>query len=228
MSEPTGSRRRVVLGIDTSVAVAVGVAVDGEVRATRWLDDSRQHVERLTPLIAEAMAEADVTAADLDTIVVGMGPGPFTGLRVGIATALALAEAVGAQVRPVCGLDAVAATVIDPPADFLVLADARRKEVYWARYGADGVRLEGPAVGPADDLPELPVTGPGTALAPQRQPVPGGPVRIDAGVLARIGAELPEVGPEPLYLRQADAVTPTSRKSTLVNRAGRIRLRGPQ
>ncbi|MGY4719744.1 tRNA (adenosine(37)-N6)-threonylcarbamoyltransferase complex dimerization subunit type 1 TsaB [Naumannella huperziae] len=217
-----------VLGIDTSAGIAVGVAAGGRVLARRWLGDSRLHVERVTPLIAEALAEAGIAATGLGMIIAGMGPGPFTGLRVGIASAQTLGTALGVPVRGVCSLDAVAAAVAEPPGEFCVISDARRGEVYWALYGADRARIGEPRVTPAQQVPDVAVTGPGAALTPELagRALAGGPEQTDGGVLALVGPGLPEIGPEPLYLRHADANVPTSRKSTLVNRSGRVRLRG--
>ena len=91
-----------------------------------------------------------------------------------------------------------------------MVSDARRREVYWARYAADGHRLAGPFVTPASELPDLPVTGPGAALAG------GGSTPLDGGLLALAGPELPDMGLSPLYLRRPDAEVPTTRKSTLL------------
>ena len=243
------------LGIDTSTDVRVGLADDSGVLAARAVTDSRAHAEQLMPLIRAALAEAGVTLADLDSIVVGVGPGPFTGLRVGVVTAQALGFALGVPVRGVCSLDAIAAgecrdpgvhrddvTVgggteagvgpgrpaaqVEPASssqarpgipvaagstgEFLAVSDARRHEVYWARYAADGRRLAGPFVSPASELPELPVVGPGAGLA-------GGTASpLDGGVLALAGPRLPDAGLSPLYLRRPDAMVPTNRKSTLL------------
>ncbi len=97
-----------VLALDTSTVVQVGVAREGEVLARRTVDDRMAHVEQLTPLIAEAVAEAGVALPDLGSIVVGLGPGPFTGLRVGIVSAQVLAAVRGVPVHGVCSLDVLA------------------------------------------------------------------------------------------------------------------------
>lgn len=104
----------------------------------------RAHGELLTPHLMEVLAEAGHGLADVDAIVVGSGPGPFTGLRVGMVTAAALGHACDVPVHPVCGLDAIAVQV-PARAPLLVATDARRKEVYWAAYGADRVRQIGRA-----------------------------------------------------------------------------------
>ena len=202
------------LGIDTSTDVRVGLADDGGLLAARAVTDSRAHAEQLMPLVNATLAEAGRTLADVEQIVVGVGPGPFTGLRVGVVTAQTLGLALGVPVRGVCSLDAVAAAHCAAAGaaegEFLVVSDARRREVYWARYAADGARLEGPAVSPASELPDLPVTGPGAALAG------GTPVPLDGGILALAGPALPDAGLSPLYLRRPDAAVPTNRKSTLL------------
>ena len=200
------------LGIDTSTDVRVGLADETGILASRAITDSRAHAEQLMPLVNAALAEAGRTLADVGLIVVGVGPGPFTGLRVGVVTAQTLGFALGVGVRGVCSLDAVAAGQAAGYADgeFLAVSDARRREVYWARYTADGRRVDGPAVSPASELPELPVVGPGATLAG------GTSSALDGGVLAQAGPGLPEVGLSPLYLRRPDATVPTNRKSTLL------------
>lgn len=201
------------LGIDTSTDVRVGLADGAGILASRAVTDSRAHAEQLMPLVNASLAEAGRTLHDLGLIVVGVGPGPFTGLRVGVVTAQTLGFALGVPVRGVCSLDAVAAGHLvagNPGGEFLAVSDARRREVYWARYDTDGRRVEGPAVSPASELPELPVVGPGAGLAG------GTPSPLDGGILALAGPELPEVGLSPLYLRRPDATVPTNRKSTLL------------
>ena len=201
------------LGIDTSTDVRVGLADETGVLASRAVTDSRAHAEQLMPLVTATLAEAGRALSDIALIVVGVGPGPFTGLRVGVVTAQTLGFALGVPVRGVCSLDAVAAGHLvagNPGGEFLAVSDARRREVYWARYDTDGRRVEGPAVSPASELPELPVVGPGAGLAG------GTPSPLDGGILALDGAELPGVGLSPLYLRRPDATVPTNRKSTLL------------
>src|SRR5690349_18865994 len=144
---------RLVLAVDTATpAVTAGVVRLGsgiEVLAERVTVDPRAHAETLTPNIVGALADADVEVGALDAVVVGCGPGPFTGLRVGMATAAAFGHALGVPVRGVCSLDAIA---VGTAGEVLVVTDARRREVYWARY-RDGVRVDGPAVNAAADVP---------------------------------------------------------------------------
>ncbi len=137
-----------VLAIDTSTpAVTAGVVADGELLAEQVSVDARAHAERITPNVLAALADAGRSMADLDAVVVGCGPGPFTGLRVGMATASAYGHALGIPVYGVCSLDAIGGL---NSGEVLVVTDARRREIYWARY-RDGVRTAGPAVSaPAD------------------------------------------------------------------------------
>lgn len=214
---PPRSGTPVVLGIDTATDVRAGLARDGEVVARGAVEDRRAHAEQLLPLVCRVVAEAGASVADLTGIVVGVGPGPFTGLRVGVAAAQTLGEALGIPVRGVCSLDVVAvewAARQDAPAtDFAVVADARRKEVYWASYAADGTRRSGPFVTSPSEVPDLPLAGPGATLT--GRPCDG-PDAIDAGLLAATAERLPDAGLVPLYLRRPDAEVPTMRKSTLL------------
>jgi tRNA threonylcarbamoyl adenosine modification protein YeaZ len=215
-----------ILGIDTATDVRVGLARDGQVVASAAVENRRAHAEQLLPLVQRVAAEAGITLADLTGVVVGVGPGPFTGLRVGVAAAEVLAEALAVPVRGVCSLDAIAMVWVDAgaaPAEFVVVADARRKEVYWARYRGDGLRSDGPFVTSPDAVPVLPLAGPGATLT-GRDCV--GPDALDAGVMAAAGDRLAEVGLEPLYLRRPDAEVPTTRKSTLTS--ARIGMMGPR
>ncbi|HKI40203.1 MAG TPA: tRNA (adenosine(37)-N6)-threonylcarbamoyltransferase complex dimerization subunit type 1 TsaB [Mycobacterium sp.] len=148
----------VVLALDTSTpAVTAGIVrvPDLALLAERITVGARAHAERLTPNVLAALADAALTMADLDAVVVGCGPGPFTGLRAGMATAAAYGHALGIPVHGVCSLDAIG---VRTSGDTLVVTDARRREVYWARY-RDGVRTAGPAVNAPADV------DPGTARA---------------------------------------------------------------
>ena len=195
-----------ILAIDTATpAVTAGVVRhDGstiDVLAERVTLDARAHAEQLTPNAVGALADAKVSFDDLDAVVVGCGPGPFTGLRVGMATAAAFGHALGLPVHGVCSLDAIS---IDTVGEVLVVTDARRREVYWARY-RDGVRIDGPAVNAPADVP-----GADEALAqPPGYPTAAGLVRA---VVDWTAAPAPLV---PLYLRRPDAKTPAERKAAL-------------
>jgi tRNA threonylcarbamoyl adenosine modification protein YeaZ len=167
---------------------------DGEalhVLAERVTVDARAHAEQLTPNVVAALAEAEVSADDLDGVVVGCGPGPFTGLRVGMATAAAFGHALGVPVHGVCSLDAIGG---GSTGELLVVTDARRREVYWARY-RDGVRVDGPAV-------DAPADVPGAVEAFARPPV----YPSAAGLVRAVADWAAEPAPLiPLYLRRPDA-----------------------
>lgn len=184
----------VILAIDTATpAVTAGIVrLDGvEVLAERVTVDARAHAEQLTPNVLAALADAGLTVRDLRAVVVGCGPGPFTGLRVGMATAAAYGHALGIPVHGVCSLDAIG---VDTVGDTLVVTDARRREVYWARY-RDGVRVDGPAVNSPADVP-----GAAEALArPAVYPTASGLVRAVADFSAEPAPLIP------LYLRRPDA-----------------------
>ena len=167
--------------------------------------DARAHAERLTPNVLAALADAAVTMADLDAVVVGCGPGPFTGLRAGMATAAAYGHALGIPVHGVCSLDAIGVLTTG---DVLVVTDARRREVYWARY-RDGVRTDGPAVNaPADVDPgaaEAVAGSPEHAALfglPRREPVHPTPAGLVSAVSDWSAEPAPLVA---LYLRRPDA-----------------------
>jgi tRNA threonylcarbamoyl adenosine modification protein YeaZ len=206
-----------VLALDTATPTLVaGVArwsaADGaQVLAEQAVPSGTRHAELLTPAIRDALADAGVTRANLEAVVVGLGPGPFTGLRVGVVTAAALGDALGLPVVGVCSLDAVGSGART------VVTDARRKEVYWATYGADGTRTDGPAVvRPAD----LAAGGPfvGDPAFADRLGAPVEPAEVTtAGLLRAAAAQLADpssAGPlVPLYLRRPDATPPTSIKA---------------
>lgn len=217
-----------LLAIDTSTST-IGAAVhDGRrVLAEVVREDARRHGELLAPAVVEALTRAGVDRHDLTAVVCGVGPGPFTGLRVGVVTGLVLARSLDLPTPDgVCSLDALAHAVVGRhEGELLVATDARRKEVYWARYAvaAHGARrLEGPDVSRAADLPravrDLPTVGRGPALYPEAlaTPLPDGPVDVSPGVLAALAVALREgshpdapgglLPPEPLYLRRPDAV----------------------
>ena len=147
-----------ILAFDTSSARTSVAVVDGRhVVAEGSHLDARRHAEVLAPLLADVIS--GVERESISAIACGVGPGPYTGLRVGIATALAVGIAWQVPVHGICSLDAVAAAALDlepAPGGLCVALDARRKEVYWARYSGDGVRRHGPRVSaPALIDPEL-------------------------------------------------------------------------
>lgn len=214
--------RPLVLGLDTSTMVHVGIARGADVLATATVEDRMAHVEQLTPLVRRVVEAAGVGLADLDLIVVGLGPGPFTGLRVGVVTARVLAAALGPTLRGVCSLDVIAAqhATTAPAGEFMVATDARRREVYWARYAADGTRSGGPQVSAPALLPRLPVVGPAADLYADQLLAVDGPRVLDPGTLAVRGPRLPDAGIDPLYLRRPDATEPGRAKSVLSSRTG--------
>jgi tRNA threonylcarbamoyl adenosine modification protein YeaZ len=222
-----------VLLLDTSsAAVTAGVGdVSGgvcRVRAEQTVVDGKRHGEALAPLIARSLADAGATAADLGAVAADVGPGPFTGLRVGLVTAAALGDALGIPTYGVCSLDALAAAVADDGAPFLVATDARRREVYWAVYSGTGDRLTEPAVnrpagvGPlAASFGARRAVGAGALLYGDVLGLPvSGPEYPDVTALlslaaARVAAGAPAEPLTPLYLRRPDAVEPAARKSVL-------------
>jgi tRNA threonylcarbamoyladenosine biosynthesis protein TsaB len=212
-----------LLALDTaSAAVSVALHDGTSVLAARTGASSPRHVELLTPLVSEALTEIQASASDLTAVAVGVGPGPFTGLRVGLVSGRVFALALGLDVLGVCSLDAVAAGAVaaglDAP-EFLVAIDARRREVYWARYRSDGpfpVRVDGPHVALPADVPRdrLPVVGRGGELYPELLGPAVNPLDPPAADLARLAVQgAPYLVPaEPMYLRRPDASTPGARK----------------
>jgi tRNA threonylcarbamoyl adenosine modification protein YeaZ len=242
-----------VLGlvIDTSsAAVTAGVVEFGSdpggsaaagpsVLASRRTIDARGHGELLAPAVRDCLAEAGVRMSDLAAVVAGVGPGPFTGLRVGLVTAAVLADARGIPAYGVCSLDAIAAELAaeyraaesrvaehravehraEASGELLVAGDARRKEVYWARY-ADGRRLSDPAVDKPADL-RVAVTAMAGAGARMYAELLGfslldrdfPPVSGLAALAARrVLDRAPSEPLTPLYLRRPDAVAGAASK----------------
>lgn len=204
-----------VLAIDTSTPDLVTGLVDTSTRQVhdRVIPGTRAHNEQLTPTVRALLADAAVGFPDLDAVVVGCGPGPFTGLRVGMATAAAFGDALGIPVHGVCSLDAIARRL--PEVRKLVATDARRREIYWATYdGRD--RTAGPDVVRPGEL----VLPHGVELisVPEHlaEQLPEGLRGVDKQDLAPDAASLVAVadltatpGPlVPLYLRRPDAKEP--------------------
>ncbi|QWF23436.1 tRNA (adenosine(37)-N6)-threonylcarbamoyltransferase complex dimerization subunit type 1 TsaB [Nocardioides sp. LMS-CY] len=203
-----------LLAFDTAtphVSVALHDGESGKMVAELRAERPMKHAEQLAPLIDRAMSEVGIVRQDLTAIAVGVGPGPFTGLRVGLVTARTLAFVLEIPVYGVCSLDVLAVQAVDTGVvtePFAVATDARRKEVYLARYDADGARLDGPLVDkPAVLATDVPVVGQGAVLYPDSFPRRVGPEAPDAGWLARTVAEerAELLDPEPLYLRRPDA-----------------------
>jgi tRNA threonylcarbamoyl adenosine modification protein YeaZ len=204
----------VLLAFDTATPFVTVALHDGvDVVVERRSERRMRHGEQLAPLIEDAMSDVGVVRQDLTAIAVGVGPGPFTGLRVGLVTARTLAFVLDLPVYGVCSLDVVAVeAALGPSAvggDFAVATDARRKEVYLASYDQHGRRLDGPeVVRPTDAPTDDPVAGEGAVLYPESYPNRRGPELPGAGWLARaVAEELAELrDPEPMYLRRPDAI----------------------
>lgn len=230
-----------VLVVDTSTPAVTAATVEVRndpdpggtgvvVRARRRTVDARAHAESLAPQISAVLDEAGARARDLTAIVAGLGPGPFTGLRVGLVTAAAMGHALGIATYGVCSLDALGlAAAAGTPGVVFAATDARRREIYHATY-LDGVRITGPDVGrPADleppagravgegarryaDLLGLPFAGDGPAAEELLYP----PAWALAALAAdRVRGRAPTERLVPLYLRRPDAVEPAARKPAL-------------
>ncbi|WJY67377.1 tRNA (adenosine(37)-N6)-threonylcarbamoyltransferase complex dimerization subunit type 1 TsaB [Corynebacterium auris] len=204
----------IVLALDTTTADLIAGVVDtadGRTLAEK-VRRTRAHNEELMPTATRLLKEAGLSFADLGAIVVGCGPGPFTGLRVGMATAAALGQALGIAVHGVVTHDAAAAELAGQ-GSALVLTDARRREVYWARY-ADGRRVDGPGVcAPADlavpgdiDVLSVPAELAGEVRVPARRTTYAAPRA--AGLVAAADLDAKPGPLVPHYLRRPDAVPP--------------------
>ncbi|MBW3648092.1 MAG: tRNA (adenosine(37)-N6)-threonylcarbamoyltransferase complex dimerization subunit type 1 TsaB [Actinobacteria bacterium] len=222
-----------VLGLDTSspavcaVLVRLGDGLEPELLAESVVVDGRRHGELLACGVREVLR--GFRPAALAAVVVGTGPGPFTGLRVGLVTAAAMGDALGIPAYGVCSLDALAGQVASGQ-PVVAVADARRKEVYWASYAA-GTRVEGPAVERPGELAarlhsvggqDLPPVLVGAGAVLHREAFAGldvldEPLHPSAFALVRIAAARVRAGAPsepltPLYLRRPDAVTPGAAK----------------
>ncbi|MFB9253834.1 tRNA (adenosine(37)-N6)-threonylcarbamoyltransferase complex dimerization subunit type 1 TsaB [Sphaerisporangium melleum] len=212
-----------VLAFDTATPAVTAALHDGErVLAESTTIDARRHGELLVPSVREVLRQAGASLRDVTAIVAGAGPGPYTGLRVGLMTAQAFATTTGAPAYAVCTLDVLAyASGLSEP--FLVATDARRKEVFWAHYADMRTRLAGPAVDRPGDVPGgLPLVGAGALMYAgvlgEERLVPGAPEYPSAGALAALAAERLAAGvtpddpvltaPRPIYLRRPDATVP--------------------
>lgn len=228
-----------LLVLDTSAAVSVAIVRDGEVLAAAHRYDPRRHAELLTPMITEVVEEAGTRLAEVTCVVAGQGPGPFTGLRVALVTGRVLAATLGVPLHGVTSLDGLAYGALSrlPGAasagELLVATDARRREVYWARYRPTAAassparwqgwdRITGPAVGKATEVaaaaePGALAIGRGCLLYPAALSAAGDlselglldPSAADLGLLAEqeLAADGPR-DPVPLYLRRPDATEP--------------------
>ncbi|MFD1542468.1 tRNA (adenosine(37)-N6)-threonylcarbamoyltransferase complex dimerization subunit type 1 TsaB [Nonomuraea guangzhouensis] len=208
-----------VLAFDTATPAVTAALHDGQrVLAESTTIDARRHGELLVPTVETVLREAGAVLSDVTAVVAGSGPGPYTGLRVGLMTAQGLATTLGVPAYGICTLDAVAygSGFTEP---FLVATDARRKEVFWARYSDARTRLDGPFVDRPADVPVdgLPVAGAGAGLYPDLLGRSDAPPYPYAGFLAALAAERIAAGvelgpPRPIYLRRPDAVVPGAPK----------------
>lgn len=206
-----------LLAIDTSAGTSVAVVdLDRGVISERVERDTMRHAEVIGRLIQECLAEAGVSASELSGVVGGMGPGPFTGLRVGIAAARVFALAAGTPLVPVVSHDAIAfnAYRTGHRGPLLVVTDARRREVYWSAYSdadADGLprRIGAPGLAkPAElldasfqhaDVPRL-----------DAATVSAGDLGLVAELSFAAGSSF--AADAPLYLRSPDVTMPNGRK----------------
>lgn len=218
-----------LLCLDTSTS-AVSVALHDGTRAIAQdtTIDPRRHAELLAPAIGAVLDRSSHHAAEVTAVVCGVGPGPYTGLRVGLATARVFGYAIDVPVLGVCSLDVLAWQAFSPgdlTGPILVATDARRKEVYWAVYEQDSgdvVRRDEPVVERAADLPRevraLPTVGRGPRLWPAELANPLGHLDVSAAALGSLAARRLQLGgelldPEPLYLRRPDATPPGAAKA---------------
>jgi tRNA threonylcarbamoyladenosine biosynthesis protein TsaB len=214
-----------VLALDTALE-ACAVAVLDTDRAggltSRSLPMARGHAEALMPLVAAVMSAAEVEFAELDRIAVTVGPGSFTGLRVGVAAARGIALAAGVPAVGVTTLAAFAAPFFEADASRALLAviDARHSQVYMQLFGAGGRSLIGPCLASIGDAVQAATADPtrivGNAArlieaawpVNERRPLAVTPVRApDIAWVARLGAAIADDSGvvKPLYLREADA-----------------------
>lgn len=213
-----------VLAIDTALAVCAAAVLDSQrpgIRARESLPMLRGHAEALMPLIARVMDAAEVEFAALDRIAVTIGPGSFTGMRVGIAAARGIALAAAKPTVGLSTLSAYAAPLIatDDSVPVVAAIDARHDRVYLQVFGVGGRTLVSPRVTPVAEAIRLVATGPArivgsaanriAAAWPENQPAPllveehSAP---DIDWIARLGAAAAApVAAKPLYLRAADA-----------------------
>jgi len=208
-----------ILAFDTATpAVTVALHDGHQVVAHESVVDSRRHGESLSPAISQVLATAGARPADLTAIAVGTGPGPYTGLRAGLVTAQVFSTALGIPVDGICTLDVIAAQARHSAGDreFIVATDARRREVYWARYDPNGQRLTDPRVSlPAQVPAGYPMAGEGPRLHAELAACgeivgPRYPAAADLAEIAacHLASGQPLGRPEPLYLRRPDAREP--------------------
>ena len=210
----------IVLAIDTALqACSTAIVRDGVCVAKHFTPLEKGHAERLAPMVAEVFVEADLTPKDLDRIGVVVGPGGFTGLRVGLAFVRALTLGTRAKAVGVNSLEALAHMVNGAGLRAAVI-DARRDQVYAALYDAAGGEILPPFVSDPETAlsrfqdgvgeNECVLTGTGAALLPQAPSnwrFAEGDGQIDPLTVAALTLEAsePEHPPSPIYLRAPDA-----------------------
>lgn len=188
-----------LLAIDTSAGSSVAVVADDRrILAERDEAGTRRHAETIGPLIRDALADAGIPSATVTAVVAGIGPGPFTGLRVGIAAARAFAHGLAVPLLSVVSHDAVA---MDRDRAVLVVTDARRREVAWSVYEPGLLRRRGPELARPDDLPEI-VPGYDALERIDAARIPAAQLALAALLARREGRDLP--APNALYLRAPD------------------------
>ncbi len=194
-----------LLAIDTSAGTSVAVVDrEGGILAQEDEAGTRRHAEVVGTLILRALQRAGVAPVDLSGVVAGMGPGPFTGLRVGIAAARAFAVGIGRPVVPLVSHDALALDATEPIA---VVTDARRRELAWSTFAASDelglpMRVGGPALAPIAEI-DAAIAGFRRVDTPV---IPAGPLGMLAERLFAAGRPFGPV--EPLYLRAPDVTVP--------------------
>ena len=205
----------ILLAIDTSAGTSVALFRDGVLAAELNVTDNMKHAETVGTAIVSVLTEAGVAAREVQEVVVGRGPAPFTGLRVGIAAAVMFAEGSGAKLSGLVSLDAIALSALKQrPASetrpLLVTTDARRSEVYWALYSGlsdkgVAVRTEGPQVLKPAALEEL-LAARNIDADTTHQTITGAAVGELALALRAAGQLESDISA--LYLRAPDAVEP--------------------
>jgi len=205
----------VLLAIDTSAGTSVAVVDAGRVLAEASEAGTRHHAEAIGTLLRQALSDAGIRPSDVAGVVAGMGPGPFTGLRVGIAAARAFAFGIGSPVHPVVSHDAIA---WGHEQRVLVVTDARRREVAWSLYDTGLIRVEGPMLADrGDGLDAIVASHPGVPVLDPSE-VSAASLGLVAEFLLAAGRPL---GPDqPLYLRPPDATVPGPLKTVSQETSG--------
>lgn len=217
-----------VLIVDTATPAITAALVEiapssVKLLAERVTIDGRAHGEQLAPQIDAVLSDAGAKPRDLTAIVAGLGPGPFTGLRVGLVTAAVMSDALGIPTYGVCSLDGLGAYSGAVP--LLVATDARRREVYWAVY-REGARLHGPSVDTpaavavkASQFGAVSAVGEGAVRYAEQLGLAVAPgsaypsaLELARAAADRVRATAPSEPLQPLYLRRPDAVEPAARK----------------